>query len=196
MKTGRELPGLVCGSPEADEGILNSVSALAVLPGAILASASSNAIRLWDMKSGAELAKFEGGAKTLVALSDGSLVTASYGDPIGILGPKIGAELAKFGALVTASYKHPIRILNPKTGAELAKFGGHKSSINTLAALPDGNLASGSDDKTIRLWNTKTGTEITQLEVDAAVKSLVALPDGRLVAGDQLGRLHWLEFLD
>ncbi len=60
----------------------------------------------------------------------------------------------------------------------------------------DGRLASVSCDKTVRLWATKAGAEHTRLEVDAAVECLIALPDGRFVAGDQIGRLHWLEILD
>lgn len=43
--------------------------------------------------------------------------------------------------------------------------------------------------------------KLARLELDGAVYSLAVLPaaDGcgwRLVAGDELGRLHWLELLD
>jgi len=59
-----------------------------------------------------------------------------------------------------------------------------------------GRLASGSWDGAIRLWDAKTGAEITRLEVDAAVNCLIALPAACLVAGDAIGRLHWLEVVD
>jgi WD40 repeat protein len=68
--------------------------------------------------------------------------------------------------------------------------------VQTLAALPDGRLASGGDDRTIRLWDPARGIEIARLEIDGAVTCLAALPDGRLVAGDALGRLHWLEIAE
>ena len=34
---------------------------------------------------------------------------------------------------------------------------GHFGSVWSLAVLQDGTLDSGSDDKTIRLWDMKTG---------------------------------------
>jgi hypothetical protein len=54
----------------------------------------------------------------------------------------------------------------------------------------------GDDDGTIRLWDTATRAEIARLEVDAPVTCLAALTGRRLVAGDQLGRLHWLEVVE
>jgi WD40 repeat protein len=65
-----------------------------------------------------------------------------------------------------------------------------------LAVLPEGRLASGSDDRTIRLWDVNCAREIARLDVDASLDRLVALPDGRLAAVDKLGRLHWLEIVE
>jgi hypothetical protein len=65
-----------------------------------------------------------------------------------------------------------------------------------LAALPDGGLASGGDDCTIRLWDPAHAVEIARLEVDGAVTCLAALPAGRLVVGDALGRLHRLVIVE
>jgi WD40 repeat protein len=53
--------------------------------------------------------------------------------------------------------------------------------------LPDGRLASGSYDNTIRLWDVKAGTEGARLEVDASVLCLVTESDRRLIAGDDIG---------
>jgi WD40 repeat protein len=58
-----------------------------------------------------------------------------------------------------------------------------------------GRLASGSDDKTIRLWDLTTGAETARRVADAPISCLTALCGKRLVAGDHLGRLHWLEVL-
>ena len=56
-------------------------------------------------------------------------------------------------------------------GAETARLEGHSRSLTALCQLADGRLASGSYDKTIRLWDVQTGSchEITRLEVDAPV---------------------------
>jgi hypothetical protein len=62
--------------------------------------------------------------------------------------------------------------------------------------LPDGRLASGSCDKTIRLLDVTAGTEIARLEFDAPVTALAAVAPNRLVAGDSMGHLHWLEVVD
>jgi WD40 repeat protein len=80
-------------------------------------------------------------------------------------------------------------------GAE-ACLEGHSGSIRALCVLPNGHLASGAHDRTIRLWDVAL-REISRLEVDAPIHCLAALrSNGRLIAGDQLGRLHWLQVVD
>jgi WD40 repeat protein len=65
-------------------------------------------------------------------------------------------------------------------------FSGHINEIVSLAWGPtaSGLLASGSNDKTVRLWNTKTGQpgrEFTETGETAAL-SLAWSPDGRMLA--------------
>ena len=61
---------------------------------------------------------------------------------------------------------------------------GHARYILSLVYLPDGLLASGSDDKTIKIWNIETGMCIKTLEGhEEWVRSLVYLPGGLLASG-------------
>src|SRR5262249_3765478 len=57
---------------------------------------------------------------------------------------------------------------------------GHTAPVRVLAFAPDGGkLASGSQDKTIRLWRVTDGRCLATLESPAAVRALAFSPDGQ-----------------
>ena len=74
----------------------------------------------------------------------------------------------------------------PQTWKCLKVLKGHEASVNSIAISPDGQmLASGSLDRTVSLWNLKTGKQIFTFFGQAGEVHAVAIsPDGQmLVAG-------------
>ena len=70
-------------------------------------------------------------------------------------------------------------------------FRGHSYGVNCVAVLPDGNFVSGSNDGTLRLWNTNTGETIRTFgEHLNAVTCVAVLPDGNFVSGSRDTTLH------
>lgn len=63
-------------------------------------------------------------------------------------------------------------------------MGGNCGGIRSLAVLLNGQLASGSEDGTIRVWDTATGEESARLEGHRkSITALAVLPDGQLASG-------------
>ena len=75
---------------------------------------------------------------------------------------------------------------------------GHSKSVRSVSWSPDGTkLASGSDDKTVRIWEVATGKELSQLNVDAGtwgVRSVSFSPKGDMVAaGCYNGKIYFVD---
>jgi WD40 repeat protein len=100
---------------------------------------------------------------------------------------------ALWGAAVCAQASHQ----NPRKGAPpsaetrptLALQTGHSGWVECIAFSPDGRLAAtGSEDKTARLWNVRTGEMLATLPGHTDfVEAVLFSPDGRMLATHGIG---------
>ncbi len=80
-----------------------------------------------------------------------------------------------------------LRVLNPALtppgGSELQRIEGHQGSVIAVAITPDGRrVVSGSDDKTLKVWDLETGRQERTLEGHQhSVYAVAITPDGRRV---------------
>lgn len=116
--------------------------------------------------------------------ADGSQVRAFAGHPA-------GTHVAAFSpdgqhVLTTSgSPKWPTQLWRTETGVLEREFRGHTDWLLAAAFSPDGSrIATGAQDRTLRIWNTATGDLIHTLGHGAGyVHSVAFSPDGKLVAG-------------
>ncbi len=107
-----------------------------------------------------------------------------------LLGRLLGFESSEIQRLLTQAQQSKTLGLLPQTasltppgGSLVRTLVGHSDSVNAVALSADGKyLISGSDDKTLKVWNWQTGEELRTLNGhSSSVKALALTPDGKYV---------------
>jgi len=180
----------------------------------IVTAAGDNTARIWDARTGAQLAVLAGhtqrlwaasfspdGARVVTASNDGTarLWDAATGKLIAILqGHEDAVTIAAFSAdgrrIVTASDDATARVWDGLTGAPIAVLKGHGGVVLDASFSPEGTLvATTSTDRTARIWRTESGEQVRVLSGHTDfVNSGTFSPDGkRLVTAswDGTGRI-------
>lgn len=146
----------------------------------------------------------------IVSTGDGQILRAeivsgilSTGKPLNASDSQLAGNIqtSPQDAIVAASAPGPdISIWDFRTGnwnsdnaQKRFTLEGHTDRVFSMVFSPDGNeLASGSVDETIRLWNVQTGDLLAVLEHPSLeiVTTLAFSPDGNLLAtGDNIGHV-------
>jgi hypothetical protein len=138
--------------------------------GRLLATADSQAVRVWDTATG----EATGPSLPIAAGRCGWVVFS----PDGRLLAYFLQEASKDTGLVT--------VWDVRGGREVMALRGRTDTLNCAAFSPDGRrLASGSSNKTVRLWDVASGKELLTFRGHtASVNSVEFSPDGaRLASG-------------
>ena len=200
--TGQRLQTL-----EGHEGV---VSALVFVPDAdeLLTASGDGTARLWDVSAGKAIRSFEGDDGGLFALdlqpAGRELVTGAENGvvrrwPIGGGRSSVltrhqqvvyGVSYDRIGERVASvSFDKTVRVVELESAA-LTELRGHDEPVHCLAFSPDGHLlATGSDDHTLRLWDTRGGQAVrVQRGPEDSVAAVAVDPGGRRFAlGAQFG---------
>jgi len=140
------------------------------------------------------------GLSVLSLAADGSLArtTVTPGSEstsrqleVGTAPTRAGAFSADGSVVVTGGESGDIRVFDTSSGVLKQHLTGHRTELQALALRPRSSiLASASAESDLRLWNTDTGRQISEIDGDLSLFALAFSPaDGTLAAGGVNRRL-------
>jgi WD40 repeat protein len=128
--------------------------------GLTLATSGFRTVKLWKRPENVQISKWQApaAATTFATTSD-----------------------AKFIALPVDG--NQVKIFEAATGKEHKTLAGHTGTVKTLAFTPDNaKLVTGSEDKTIRVWDLASSKAVGQINTTGPVNALVVYNEGKNIA--------------
>jgi WD40 repeat protein/uncharacterized caspase-like protein len=191
--------GAIAQSPELviQTGHTSGILSVAFSPDQKLLATSSadNTIKLWDVASESQIRSLQGFALSLAFSPDGKLLAAASGRTVQLWDvasgvvvrsmPSAGFSIALSpnGKLLAAADGKNIKLWNTETGVLSASLEGHTERVISLSFGSDGSfLVSGSEDKTVRVWNVASRSQTRLFEHSSAVMGVALSPDRKLLA--------------
>src|SRR3990167_8372096 len=116
------------------------------------------------------------------------LAAKSIADTVSICDPAIQDLPWELRDLVAQQWykKNATRINNLALRQKIPaiKLVGHNGSIRAIAILPNGDIVTGSDDRTAIIWDSETGKEKQKLKGHKAwINAIAILPNGDIATG-------------
>jgi hypothetical protein len=168
----------------------------------IVTASWDNTVRVWDVKTGQEIATIKGQntVNTASFSPDGlRILTTAYDDNTArVWDAKTGQEIATLKGhenivntadfspdglrILTTSWDNTARVWDAKTGQEIATLKGHKSNVFAASFSPDGqHIVTASRDRTARVWDTKSGLQLAILKHESSIRTASFSPDGQRI---------------
>jgi len=176
----------------------------------LMSGSADKTIRVWDVSTGLEKKVLTGHETSIysIALSpDGSTLMSGSGDnAIYFWDVSTGERLETLresvagvddiafspdNTLIASERGRDILLWDIATGVQNQVLTGHTGGINSIVFSPDGGeLASGSNDDTVRVWDVATG-QIQKIltERRGNIQRVAFSPDGGTLAGDTGGEI-------
>lgn len=85
--------------------------------------------------------------------------------------------------IVINSWKY-LKVIDTVSGA-IRTLKGHSNKVQCITVFPDGRIASGSSDETVKVWDLKTGEHETYTGHNGTVWCVTVLSDGKLASGSR-----------